>query len=189
MKRFRPRELSLKGKLTILSAGAIFITYFVFTFLQYHIVKQWLLNEEEKTMEQTVAEIETYYAEKRNISWEDVRRRRSFLEKLNERYQLIRVTDEKGNVVVSVSNGAAVSLSPSDMPDRLKMDEHFVNNERFLLLRWMTLSAPLPCSGNSSKMRPMNCARRLPFCKAIFRCCNGGGSTTRRFWKNRLRRR
>lgn len=46
MKRFRPRELSLKGKLTILSAGAIFITYFVFTFLQYHIVKQWLLNEE-----------------------------------------------------------------------------------------------------------------------------------------------
>ncbi|AGT32467.1 sensor histidine kinase [Geobacillus genomosp. 3] len=135
MKRFRIRRLSLKGKLTVLSAGAIFITYFVFTFLQYHIVKQWLLNEEEKTMEQTVAEIETYYAEKRNVSWEDIRRSRSFLEKLNERYQLIRVTDHDGNVVVSVSNGAAVSLLPGGVPDKLKMDEHFVNNERFLLLR------------------------------------------------------
>ncbi|OQP05880.1 two-component sensor histidine kinase [Geobacillus sp. 46C-IIa] len=135
MKRLRLHRLSLKGKLTVLSAGAIFITYFVFTFLQYHIVRQWLLNEEEKTMEQTVAEIETYYAEKRNVSWEDIRRSRSFLEKLNERYQLIRVTDRDGNVIVSVSNGAAVSLWPSGVPDKLKMDEHFINNEQFLLLR------------------------------------------------------
>ncbi|MGG1557485.1 HAMP domain-containing sensor histidine kinase [Geobacillus thermoleovorans] len=135
MKREAIRRLSLKGKLTVLSAGAIFITYFVFTFLQYHVVKQWLLKEEEKTMEQTVAEIETYYAEKRNLSWEEIRRSRTFLERLNERYQLIRVTDEKGNVIVSVSNGAAVSLSPSEMPDKRKMDEHFINNERFLLLR------------------------------------------------------
>ncbi|ALA71575.1 histidine kinase [Geobacillus stearothermophilus 10] len=135
MKREAIRRLSLKGKLTVLSAGAIFVTYFVFTFLQYHMVKQWLLKEEEKTMEQTVAEIETYYAEKRNLSWEEIRRSRAFLERLNERYQLIRVTDEKGNVIVSVSNGAAVSLSPSEMPDKRKMDEHFINNERFLLLR------------------------------------------------------
>ncbi|KPD00773.1 hypothetical protein LR69_00855 [Geobacillus sp. BCO2] len=84
MKREAIRRLSLKGKLTILSAGAIFITYFVFTFLQYHVVKQWLLKEEEKTMEQTVAEIETYYAEKRNLSWEEIHRSRAFLEKLNE---------------------------------------------------------------------------------------------------------
>jgi len=135
MKRLRLHRLSLKGKLTVLSAGAIFITYFIFTFLQYHIVRQWLLNEEEKTMEQTVIEIETYYAEKRNVSWEDIRRSRSFLEKLNERYQLIRVTDRDGNVIVSVSNGATVSLSTGGVPDKLKMDEHFINNERFLLLR------------------------------------------------------
>ncbi|WP_445612552.1 HAMP domain-containing sensor histidine kinase [Geobacillus sp. YF-1] len=128
------RRLSLQSKLTMLSAAAIFITYFLFTFLQYYMVKQWMLREERKTMERTVAEIETYYAEKRNLSWEDIRRSRSFLERLNERYQLIRVTDEKGAIIVSVSNGASVSLTPDEKPSTRKLDEHFVNHERFLLL-------------------------------------------------------
>ncbi|MFC4182776.1 HAMP domain-containing sensor histidine kinase [Saccharococcus thermophilus] len=135
MKLFRLENVSLKWKLTFLSAVAIFITYFVFTFLQYHIVKQWLLNEEEKAMKQTVEEIETYYAENRNISWKDVRQSKPLLEELNEKYQLIRVLDRKGNVVVSVSNGASVSLSPSAVPKKPQMDYHFINNERFIMLR------------------------------------------------------
>lgn len=135
MKLFRLENVSLKWKLTFLSTVAIFITYFVFTFLQYHIVKQWLLNEEEKAMKQTVEEIETYYAENRNISWKDVRQSKPLLEELNEKYQLIRVLDRKGNVVVSVSNGASVSLSPSAVPKKPQMDYHFINNERFIMLR------------------------------------------------------
>lgn len=135
MKLFRLENVSLKWKLTFLSAIAIFITYFVFTFLQYHVVKQWLLNEEEKAMKKTVEEIETYYAEKRNLSWKDIRQSKQLLEKLNEKYQLIRVLDSKGNVVVSVSNGASVSLSPSDAPKEMQVDYHFVNDERFIILR------------------------------------------------------
>jgi two-component system, OmpR family, sensor histidine kinase ArlS len=135
MKLFQLENVSLKWKLTFLSAIAIFITYFVFTFLQYHVVKQWLLNEEEKAMKKTVEEIETYYAEKRNLSWEDIRQSKQLLEKLNENYQLIRVLDRKGNVVVSVSNSASISLSPSGAPKELQMDYHFVNDERFIILR------------------------------------------------------
>jgi two-component system, OmpR family, sensor histidine kinase ArlS len=135
MKLFRLENVSLKWKLTFFSAIAIFITYFVFTFLQYHVVKQWLLNEEEKAMKKTVEEIETYYAEKRNLSWKDIRRSKQLLEELNEKYQLIRVLDRKGNVVVSVSNGASISLSPSGAPKELQMDYHFVNDERFIILR------------------------------------------------------
>ncbi|BDG31644.1 HAMP domain-containing sensor histidine kinase [Parageobacillus thermoglucosidasius] len=135
MKLFRMENVSLKWKLTLLSAIAIFITYFVFTFLQYHVVKQWLLNEEEKTMKKTVEEIETYYAVKRNLSWKDIRQSKHLLEKLNEKYQMIRVLDDKGNVVVSVSNGASVSLSPSGSPKEMQLDYHFVNDERFVILR------------------------------------------------------
>ncbi|EZP75856.1 integral membrane sensor signal transduction histidine kinase [Parageobacillus genomosp. 1] len=135
MKLFRLENVSLKWKLTFLSAVAIFITYFIFTFLQYHIVKQWLLNEEEKAMKQIIEEIETYYGEKRNISWKDIRQSQPLLEKLNEKYQLIRVLDRKGNVVVSVSDGASVSLAPSAAPKELQMDYHFINNERFIMLR------------------------------------------------------
>lgn len=105
------------------------------TFLQYHVVKQWLLNEEEKAIKKTVEEIETYYAEKRNLSWKDIRQSKQLLEELNEKYQLIRVLDRKGNVVVSVSNGASISLSPSGAPKELQMDYHFVNDERFIILR------------------------------------------------------
>lgn len=135
MKLFRMENVSLKWKLTFFSAIAIFITYFIFTFLQYHVVKQWLLNEEEKAMKKTVEEIETYYAEKRNLSWKDIRQSKQLLEKLNEKYQMIRVLDDKGNVVVSVSNGASVSLSPSDAPKETQMDYHFINDERFIILR------------------------------------------------------
>lgn len=98
-------------------------------------VKQWLLNEEEKAIKKTVEEIETYYAEKRNLSWKDIRQSKQLLEELNEKYQLIRVLDRKGNVVVSVSNGASISLSPSGAPKELQMDYHFVNDERFIILR------------------------------------------------------
>ncbi|MBA2875087.1 sensor histidine kinase [Thermaerobacillus caldiproteolyticus] len=135
MKLFRIKNVSLKWKLTFLSAAAIFIIYFIFTSLQYEIVKQWLLNEEEKTMKKTIEEIETYYAEKRNLSWKDVRESGQLLEKLNEKYQTIRVLDAKGNIIVSVSNHASVSLSPTAAPKSLEIDYHSVNDERSIILR------------------------------------------------------
>ncbi|GGJ60731.1 signal transduction histidine kinase [Anoxybacillus voinovskiensis] len=135
MKLFRLENVSLKGKLTFLSATMIFIVYFLFTCLQYETVKQWLLNEEEKTIEKTIGEIETYYAEKRNLSWNDIRKSKKLLEKLNEKYQAIRILDEKGNVVVSVANQVSVSLLPAEKPEKLEVDYHLVNNDRSVILR------------------------------------------------------
>jgi hypothetical protein len=82
-------------------------------------VKQWLVNEEEKAMKQIIEEIETYYGEKRNISWKDVRKSKALLEK----YQLIHVLGRKGSVVVSVS------LLPSAAPKELQMDGRAGNPE------------------------------------------------------------
>lgn len=135
MKLFRLENVSLKWKLTFLSASVIFVIYFLFTYLQYETVKQWLLNEEEKTMKKTIEEIETYYAEKRNLSWKDIRESKPLLEKLNEKYQAIRILDEKGNVIVSVSNHASVSLFPTERPKKLEIDYHSVNDERSIILR------------------------------------------------------
>ncbi len=135
MKRFRLENVSLKWKLTFFSASAIFIIYFFFTCLQYQMVKQWLLNEEEKTMKKTIEEIETYYAEKRNLSWKDVRESEQLLEKLNEKYQTIRILDAKGNIVVSVSNHASVALSPTAAPKSLEIAYHSVDDERSIVLR------------------------------------------------------
>ncbi|MCL6587196.1 MAG: HAMP domain-containing histidine kinase [Anoxybacillus sp.] len=135
MKLFRLENVSLKGKLALLSATVIFIVYFLFTCLQYGTVKQWLLKEEEKTIEKTIEEIETYYAEKRSVSWDDIRKSKSLLEKLNEKYQAIRILDGKGNVVVSVSNDAPISLFSAETPEKLEVDYHLVNNERSIVLR------------------------------------------------------
>ncbi|MCZ0754497.1 HAMP domain-containing sensor histidine kinase [Anoxybacillus sp. J5B_2022] len=135
MKLFRLENVSLKWKLTVLSASVIFIVYFLFTWLQYETVKQWLLNEEEKAMKKTIEEIETYYAEKRNISLSDIRQGKSLLEKLNEKYQAIRILDEKGNVIVSVSNRAPISLLSAETPEKLEVDYHLVNDERSIVVR------------------------------------------------------
>ncbi|ANB55510.1 HAMP domain protein [Anoxybacillus sp. B7M1] len=135
MKPFRLGNVSLKWKLTFLSGSVIFVMYFLFTCLQYEVVKQWLLNEEEKTMKKTIEEIETYYEEKRNISRESIREGQPLLEKLNEKYQVIRILDDKGNVMVSVSNHASVSLLPAAQPKRLEIEYHLVNDERSIVLR------------------------------------------------------
>ncbi|WP_027408525.1 HAMP domain-containing histidine kinase [Anoxybacteroides tepidamans] len=135
MKLFRLENVSLKWKLTFLSGSVIFVMYFLFTCLQYETVKQWLLSEEEKAMKKTIEEIETYYAEKRNISRKDIRDSEPLLEKLNEKYQTIRILDEKGNVIVSVSNHASVSLFPAERPKSLEIDYHSVNDERSIILR------------------------------------------------------
>ncbi|ANB60307.1 HAMP domain-containing sensor histidine kinase [Anoxybacteroides amylolyticum] len=135
MKLFRLENVSLKWKLTVLSAAVIFIVYFLFTWLQYETVKHWLLNGEEKAIEKTVEEIETYYGEKRNLSWDDIRQSKPLLEKLNEKYQAIRILDEKGNVVVSVSNHVSVSLFPAGKPEKLEVNYHLVDDERSVILR------------------------------------------------------
>lgn len=111
--------------------------YYLFCFHVFAIScgEAMVVKRRRKSDEKKVEEIETYYAEKRNLSWKDIRQSKQLLEELNEKYQLIRVLDRKGNVVVSVSNGASISLSPSGAPKELQMDYHFVNDERFIILR------------------------------------------------------
>jgi two-component system, OmpR family, sensor histidine kinase ArlS len=110
------------SKLVISSSSAIFFTFFLFSFLEYHTVSKWMLKRENIAIDRTITDIATFYKEKgRSLSRDDIKNSQSFLRKMNDKDQLIRVYTQKGEVLVSDKNGNFPVLEP--LPIKSKVSE------------------------------------------------------------------
>lgn len=120
------RNASLKWKFMIVSSVIIFVSFFLFTFLQYHIVYKWMFNQEEKMVEKTLEELVAFYDEKgENLSKESIHRSRSLIEALNEKYQRITVMGADEEIVVDVSNGVSSAFNMRGKADGHMEREHY----------------------------------------------------------------
>ncbi|HWO98890.1 MAG TPA: ATP-binding protein [Bacillus sp. (in: firmicutes)] len=94
------------------SSVIIFVSFFLFTFLQYHIVYKWMFNQEEKMVEKTLGELVAFYDEKgADLSKESIQTSRSLIEALNEKHQRITVMDEDEEIIVDVSSGVSSAFN------------------------------------------------------------------------------
>ncbi|WP_160721084.1 HAMP domain-containing sensor histidine kinase [Bacillus sp. USDA818B3_A] len=93
-------------KLILSSSTAIFLTFFLFSFLEYHTVSKWMMNREEIAINRTMSDITTFYNSRpHKLKHEDIEKTQTFLREMNDKDQLIRVYDQNGNVIVSDKNG------------------------------------------------------------------------------------
>ncbi|CRK83750.1 two-component sensor histidine kinase [Neobacillus massiliamazoniensis] len=101
-------------KLVLGGSTAIFFTFFLFSFLEYHSVSNWMLKREESAVNRTITDIATFYKEKGDsLSLKDISNSEEFLRKMNDKDQLIRVYDQHGTIVVSDKNGEFSVLEPT----------------------------------------------------------------------------
>ncbi|WP_066061549.1 HAMP domain-containing sensor histidine kinase [Neobacillus soli] len=115
-------RLSWQTKLVMSGSSAIFLTFFLFSFLEYHTVSKWMMNREEIALNRTIADISTFYKEKADLlTRRDFENSGGFLRKMNDKDQLIRVYDQTGEILVSDKNGEFSVLEPT--PVKIQMNE------------------------------------------------------------------
>ncbi|MFE6078404.1 sensor histidine kinase [Paenibacillus sp. NPDC057886] len=104
IRKYLPRShWSIRWKLTIwisLLLGTLFIVYNI---VQYFVINEWLIDQEQQNMEKSMNEIESYLQEK-EVSSAQIADNRSFMTKFNQENQMIRILDQEGTVLLEVTN-------------------------------------------------------------------------------------
>ena len=121
MKNFltnRPQAMRWQTKLILSSSSAIFLTFFLFSFLEYNSVSKWMMKREEQVVTRTMTDLATYYKDRKDkLTVAEIVRSAGFLKKMNDKDQLIRIYDQKGTVVVSDKNGNFSVLEPAPVSE------------------------------------------------------------------------
>ncbi|MFZ3587742.1 sensor histidine kinase [Bacillus sp. DJP31] len=128
------RTVPLKWRLTFSSSILIFITFLLFSFVQYELLYNWLLSEEKEAVQKTKGEVAAYY-EQANRPFQDINLRdmETILLKLNDKHQVIRILDINQNLVISASNEFPKKLSPARYPTREGIEEFQHEGENYLV--------------------------------------------------------
>lgn len=104
IRKYLPRaHWSIRWKLTIwisLLLGALFIVYNI---VQYFVINEWLIVQEKQNIEKSMNEIESYLQEK-EVSAAQIAYNRSFITKLNQENQMIRILDQNGTALLEVTD-------------------------------------------------------------------------------------
>ncbi|MEH7093288.1 HAMP domain-containing sensor histidine kinase [Neobacillus vireti] len=152
-------RLRWQTKLVLSCSTAIFLTFFLFSFLEYHTVSKWMMNREEIAINRTMSDITTFYNAKSNKpNRRDMKKSAVFLRKMNDKDQLIRVYDEDAHVLVSDKNGTFPVLEAAPTKEKVTQEISIEGNEAFV--------ARAPLKGNDFTgtieiVRHLNTYRRM----------------------------
>ncbi|ANY66071.1 hypothetical protein BBD42_06065 [Paenibacillus sp. BIHB 4019] len=98
-------RLPLKWKLMLGSALMLFLLFAAYNLVQYAFVESWMKQQAEWDAQQNMRAVLNDLLEKeRSFSESELPAIRNKLEKINERGQMIRVLDDRGHAVISVSD-------------------------------------------------------------------------------------
>lgn len=123
-----------KWKLAVWLAASIFFTFSIFTFFEYHTVSTWLLKQEEKAVKQTMQEVlQTLQGSSHAITEESIQKSLPFIKKINADNQLIRISDEKGKVIISQLDGDVPVLELNKILKNKQISYFMIENKRSLV--------------------------------------------------------
>ncbi|PKG22431.1 HAMP domain-containing sensor histidine kinase [Niallia nealsonii] len=126
--------LPWKWKLAVWLAASIFFTFSIFTFFEYHTVSTWLLKQEETAVKQTMKEVlQSLEGNSNSITEENIQASLPFIKKINTDNQLIRISDQKGKVIVSHLNGDFPVLEPNELLENKEISYLTVGNHQSLV--------------------------------------------------------
>jgi two-component system, OmpR family, sensor histidine kinase ArlS len=126
-------RLRWQTKLVLSCSTAIFLTFFLFSFLEYHTVSKWMMNREEIAINRTMNDITTFYNSKSNKpNRGDMKKSAAFLRKMDDKDQLIRIYDQAGHVLVSDKNGDFPVLEAAPTNKKINEEISIEGNEAFV---------------------------------------------------------
>lgn len=99
-------RIPIKWILTLWSAFIIFVLFIAYNAIQYIFVENWMIAQEKKQVEQHMNGILNGLLEREiGFTQEELPKVRTYLNKHNQNDQMIRIIDQQGNKVISVSEG------------------------------------------------------------------------------------
>lgn len=97
-------RLPIRWKLAVWSSLLLCILFVLYNGVQYFTINQWMVNEEKVSIRKDMNELQTLFQEKQ-MSAQDIVNSRQFVGNLNTRHQMIRILNQQGTPLLSVSNG------------------------------------------------------------------------------------
>lgn len=107
MKGFLSR-FPIKWRITIWTAVVLFFLFTFFAVFQYFFLKNLVLNYEETLIIEKMREVQAYLSEKKDMSEVGISKSERFLENINENNELIKIEDEKGKNIVTISKDISI---------------------------------------------------------------------------------
>lgn len=99
-------RMPIKWTLTLWSAFLILVLFIAYNTVQYLFVEQWMIGREKAQVRQKMNDILNGLLEREaGFTEDELPRIRSYLDKMNQNDQLIRIIDPEGNKVIAVSDG------------------------------------------------------------------------------------
>ncbi|NOU92392.1 HAMP domain-containing protein [Paenibacillus sp. LMG 31456] len=95
--------IPIKWKLMIGSFIFLIVLFFAYNAAQYIVINHWLLNQTEEEIRKDMDEIQGYFIEKQSDA-KDIANANAFIEKLVKNNQLIRILNNEGIPILTVSN-------------------------------------------------------------------------------------
>ncbi|MFC5649702.1 hypothetical protein ACFPYJ_11325 [Paenibacillus solisilvae] len=129
-------RLPLKVKLVLAAAVLIFGLFIVYNFVQFLVLRQWMLNREETSIHQMMTELQDHFSN--SLLTDDselLDRHKRFIESINQNNQLIRVLDGNGNLLLAVNERLPYTWVPPETVTRTQWIHATYNGDRLLVLR------------------------------------------------------
>ncbi|CAH0321810.1 Signal transduction histidine-protein kinase ArlS [Priestia megaterium] len=130
------KDLPIRWKITLWSSMFLFFLFLSYNLFQYIVIDNSILNYEKQNGIHQLNEVLAFIqSDDEPLSLKQIENSEGYLSKINEKNQLIRVLDRKGNIITSTSN----NVSPNwQHPKTVKHQEYKVirnHDERLLVLR------------------------------------------------------
>lgn len=130
------KDLPIRWKITLWSSMFLFFLFLSYNLFQYIVIDNGILNYEKQNGIHQLKEVLAFIqSDDEPLSLKQIENSEGYLSKINEKNQLIRILDRKGNIITSTSN----NVSPNwQQPKTVKHKEYKVihnHDERLLVLR------------------------------------------------------
>jgi two-component system sensor histidine kinase ArlS len=99
----RLSSLPIQWKLIIGASLLLCFLFISYNTVQYLVINHWLLKQEERQIQKNMDELQSYFAEK-TIDAKQIQLSQNFIEKLNQRNQMIRILDEHGVPIITLTD-------------------------------------------------------------------------------------
>lgn len=134
------KNINIKWKLTLWSAFLMLFLFFSYNILQYFVIENWAINNEKQTIQKKMEEVTAYlhdYSFKKDINESE-----DYLDVLNEEYQMIRIVDQNGSPLFTISDEVPQNLVVPKYVTREELVELTPEEDRMLIYR-----APIEVNG------------------------------------------
>lgn len=130
------KDLPIRWKITLWSSMFLFFLFLSYNLFQYIVIDNGILNYEKQNGIHQLKEVLAFIqSDDEPLSLKQIENSEGYLSKINEKNQLIRILDRKGNIITSTSNNVS---SNWQQPKTVKHQEYKVirnHDERLLVLR------------------------------------------------------